>query len=122
MSKITENPQWTGPHIDPPVSAIETDSVIVSKADLNTLLSRIDEIQEEMKEIRAQNRLRNRVEALAKGSTLDAPAICKLLNWSRRTFYRRAESGTIPVSQEGGNRYKISVDNFLKWYKENYEL
>jgi len=121
MSQTNNHPP-VGAEIDPPVSEIQTDAVIVSKADLNTLLSRIDEIQEEMKEIRQQNQLRQRVEALAKGNTIDAPAICKILNWSRRTFYRRVMDGTIPVSQEGGNRYKMSVENFLKWYEQNFEL
>ena len=98
---------------------LEYDTVMVKKADLENLISKVDRLQREFDEYRAISNIRNKIDALAKGNMLNAPAICKILNWSTRTFYRRVEAGEFPAVLDGA-RYKIEVDEFFKWYKENY--
>lgn len=101
---------------------LETESVIVDKADLQTYLTRLQELEQAIEDMQTNTSLRQKVEALAKGNVLKASGICKILDWSTRTFYRRVEAGVIPVSVDGTGRYFIDVDEFIKWYNENVKL
>lgn len=102
------------------MTGIATEEILVKKADLQHLITRLSEVEEVIEEMKTNSTLLQRIDALSENGMLGASAICKLVNWSTRTFYRRVEAGTIPVTLEGGTRYKMSVDDFLKWYKENF--
>jgi predicted DNA-binding transcriptional regulator AlpA len=102
------------------MTGISTETVMVKQADLQELISRLARVEAVVEEIETDTTLRQRVDALSKNGMLSASAICKLVNWSTRTFYRRVEAGTIPITLENGTRYKMSVDNFVEWYKENF--
>jgi excisionase family DNA binding protein len=100
---------------------LETETVMVNRADLETFISRLSEVEEAVHEIQTSTAIRHRVEANAKGNMLNAAAVCRILNWSRRTFYRRVDAGEIPVILEGGGHWQIGVDEFMEWYEKNYK-
>ncbi len=97
-----------------------TQEIVIRKADLQSVLSRLKRLETEIQEIKTERTIDYRIDALQKNGFLSAAAICRLVGWSYRTFHRRVRAGAIPVTLEGGTRYKMSVDEFKKWYKENF--
>lgn len=99
---------------------MEYEQVLVNRADLENLIARVEKLQNDFEEYKSQSFIRNKIEAHAKGGMLSASGVCKIMDWSTRTFYRRVEAGEFPATLENGTRWKIGVDDFLKWYKESF--
>ena len=94
--------------------------VVVDKVELTHLLSRIETLEAIVLQDKEDTIFQDKVQALSKGGMIDTNAICTLMGWSRRTFSRRLNQGILPVIQDG-RKYKMRVDDFLKWHRENYQ-
>ena len=94
--------------------------IVVEKVHFEGLLQRLDRLEKIVTGNHEDTLFQERVNRLARGGMVDTNAICELMGWSRRTFSRRLMAGEIPVIQDG-RKYKMSVDDFLKWHEKNYQ-
>lgn len=94
--------------------------IVVERVQFDGLMQRLERLEKIVTGNHEETLFYERVMRLAKGGMVDTNAICELMGWSRRTFGRRLNAGDIPVVQDG-RKYKMSVDDFIKWHSKNYQ-
>ena len=103
------------------MATIETaDFVMIKRADLETLLRRIDEVEQLVQKYKHASVMADRAMLLSRGGMLSSADVCKLMNWSTSTLHRRLRDGNIIMTKVGSS-YKIDIDDFFEWYNQNFK-
>lgn len=92
--------------------------IVVEKEKFESLMMRLDHVEALVKKQASDNAIRARVQAVAKNGCISAPAVARIMGWSATTMWRKLNDRDILMTKDG-NRWKMSIDEFLDWYS-NY--
>ena len=98
-----------------------TECMLIEKSDWLALINEFTEFKNRVLRLEKGNSFRQRVLETANGKgVLNSAQIRRLMGWGYKTFFREVHASKIPVTKNG--TYRISVDDFMNWFTENYDL
>jgi len=97
---------------------LKDEEVVVKKADLDAIVSELRTLRESINNLVVTAKL----DTLCSGEFVTGKALRKIFGWSASTFQRRLHNDENPLPMtKDGREYKMTREDFLKYYKENYK-